>query len=277
MLNKVPEVTLYFWIIKVLCTTVGETAADYLNDKLGLGLTKTTYIMAAVPGRRRSSSSSGCAVTCPAIYWLAVVLISVVGTLITDNLTDNFGVSLVTTTIVFSIVLAVGVRGLVRERADALDPHDRHDPARGVLLADGAVHVRARHRGRRPDRRAARRRLLEVGAAVRRADRDRVRAAPAAGAQRDPGLLDRVHPHPAARRLDRRLPLAAEGRRRPGARDDRDERDLPAHDPRRRRLPLRDQGGRDRGRVAIERSSAHSARRRRACWSWRTRSRRRLP
>ena len=39
MLNKVPEVTLFFWVIKVLATTVGETAADYLNDKLGLGLT----------------------------------------------------------------------------------------------------------------------------------------------------------------------------------------------------------------------------------------------
>ena len=47
MLNKVPEVTLYFWIIKVLCTTVGETAADYLNDNLGLGLTNTTFVMAA--------------------------------------------------------------------------------------------------------------------------------------------------------------------------------------------------------------------------------------
>ena len=32
MLNKVPEVTLYFWIIKILCTTVGETAADFLNE-----------------------------------------------------------------------------------------------------------------------------------------------------------------------------------------------------------------------------------------------------
>ena len=31
MLNKVPEVTLFFWIIKILCTTVGETAADFLN------------------------------------------------------------------------------------------------------------------------------------------------------------------------------------------------------------------------------------------------------
>ena len=48
MLNKVPEITLYFWVIKVLCTTVGETAADYLNDNLGLGLTKTSYVMTAV-------------------------------------------------------------------------------------------------------------------------------------------------------------------------------------------------------------------------------------
>src|SRR4051812_45172687 len=48
MLNKVPEVTVYFWVIKILCTTVGETAADYLNDTLGFGLTNTTYIMSAV-------------------------------------------------------------------------------------------------------------------------------------------------------------------------------------------------------------------------------------
>jgi uncharacterized membrane-anchored protein len=48
MLNKVPEITLYFWVIKVLCTTVGETAADYLNTTLGLGLSGTSYVMSAV-------------------------------------------------------------------------------------------------------------------------------------------------------------------------------------------------------------------------------------
>ncbi|MGZ4638304.1 MAG: COG4705 family protein [Actinomycetes bacterium] len=110
MLNKVPEVTLYFWLIKVLCTTVGETFADNLNDKLKLGLTNTTYIMGALlvvslvfQFRARRYV--------PGLYWLAVVLISVVGTLITDNLTDNLGVSLVTTTIVFSIVLALVFAG----------------------------------------------------------------------------------------------------------------------------------------------------------------------
>jgi uncharacterized membrane-anchored protein len=106
MLNKVPEVTLYFWAIKVLCTTVGETAADFLNTNLGLGLTNTTYVMGALlvailvlQFRYRRYV--------PSVYWLAVVLISIVGTLITDNLTDNLGISLVTTTVAFSIVLAV--------------------------------------------------------------------------------------------------------------------------------------------------------------------------
>jgi uncharacterized membrane-anchored protein len=106
MLNKVPEVTLYFWVIKVLCTTVGETASDYLSDNVGLGLTKTTFITGAFliitlvfQFRARQYI--------PWIYWLGIVLISVVGTQITDNLTDNAGVSLVTTTVVFSIVLAI--------------------------------------------------------------------------------------------------------------------------------------------------------------------------
>jgi uncharacterized membrane-anchored protein len=106
MLNKVPEITLYFWIIKVLCTTVGETFADFLNDKLKLGLTNTTYIMGSlliVTLLFQFISRKYLAI----IYWLAVVLLSIVGTLITDNLTDNFGISLVTTTVVFSVMLAV--------------------------------------------------------------------------------------------------------------------------------------------------------------------------
>ena len=105
MLNKVPEVTLYFWIIKVLCTTVGETAADYLATNVGLGLTTTTYItsallLATLVAQFRVRRYI------PPIYWLGIVLISVVGTQITDNLTDIHGVALETTTIAFSIILA---------------------------------------------------------------------------------------------------------------------------------------------------------------------------
>lgn len=106
ILNKVPEVTLYFWIIKILCTTVGETAADFLNTNLNLGLSGTTVIMGILLVivlffQFRLNKYV------PSIYWLAVVLISVFGTLITDNLTDNLGVSLMTTTTVFSIILAI--------------------------------------------------------------------------------------------------------------------------------------------------------------------------
>src|SRR3954451_17244341 len=105
-LNKVPEIIVSFWIIKVLCTTVGETASDFLSDNVGLGLTKTTFITGGllVATLAFQFRARKCV---PGIYWLAVVLISVVGTQITDNLTDNLGVSLVTTTTVFSIVLAI--------------------------------------------------------------------------------------------------------------------------------------------------------------------------
>ncbi len=106
MLNKVPEVFLLFWVVKILATTVGETAADFLADNVGLGLTGTSMIMAGLTTvvlffQFRSNRYV------PAIYWAAVVLISIMGTLITDNLVDNFGVSLWTTTIAFSAALAV--------------------------------------------------------------------------------------------------------------------------------------------------------------------------
>jgi uncharacterized membrane-anchored protein len=106
LLNKVPEVTIWFWVIKILATTVGETAADYLNDTLGFGLTGTTLAVGAVflvvlgfQFRARRYV--------PPVYWATVVLISVVGTLITDNLTDNLGVPLEVTTAVFTVALAV--------------------------------------------------------------------------------------------------------------------------------------------------------------------------
>lgn len=101
-----PEVTVYFWIIKVLCTTVGETAADLLNEKAGLGLTGVSVLMSALLAvtlvvQFRTSAYR------PGVYWLAVALISVVGTLISDNLTDNMGVPLELSTTVFAVALAV--------------------------------------------------------------------------------------------------------------------------------------------------------------------------
>ncbi|MBA3865565.1 MAG: hypothetical protein H0X42_04340 [Solirubrobacterales bacterium] len=106
MLNKVPEVTLYFWLIKILCTTVGETFADNLNENLGLGLSGTSYVMSAVLIVALFFQFRAPRYI-PGIYWLAVVLISVVGTLITDNLVEQ-GVTLEATTIGFAVAL-VGV------------------------------------------------------------------------------------------------------------------------------------------------------------------------
>ncbi|MBZ9885473.1 hypothetical protein LB535_24350 [Mesorhizobium sp. CA10] len=104
--NRVPDVTIDFWLVKIMAVTMGETAADYLAVKLGLGLTVTSLIMGGILivalvlqfAQKRYV---------PWAYWLAVVLISVVGTLVADNLIDDFGVRLETTTIVFSVALAL--------------------------------------------------------------------------------------------------------------------------------------------------------------------------
>jgi uncharacterized membrane-anchored protein len=106
MLNKVPQVTSAFWVIKIMSTTVGETGADYLAVHVGLGTKATGAIMAALlcgalvlqlRARRYV----------PWIYWLSVVLVSVVGTQITDALTDGLGVSLYWSTTVFAVMLAI--------------------------------------------------------------------------------------------------------------------------------------------------------------------------
>ncbi|MGQ0567833.1 MAG: COG4705 family protein [Gemmobacter sp.] len=103
--NRVPEVTVDFWLIKLMAVTMGETAADFLAVNLGLGLTATTGLMVAVlVGVMVVQLSTKRYIPWP--YWLAVVMVSIVGTLVTDNLIDTFGVPLTTTTAVFSIALA---------------------------------------------------------------------------------------------------------------------------------------------------------------------------
>ena len=104
MLNKVPEVTLYFWVIKIMATTVGETAADFLNFNLHMGLTNTSILMGVLLVAALALQIASRRYI-PAIYWIAVVFLSVFGTLITDNLSDNFGVALTVTTTIFSIAL----------------------------------------------------------------------------------------------------------------------------------------------------------------------------
>lgn len=105
-LIKVPEVSAYFWIIKILATTVGETFADFINRTLGLGLNGTSIVMSlalaiALVIQFRNKGYI------PASYWSCVVLTSVTGTLLTDNLTDNLGVSLLVSSAVFFVALCI--------------------------------------------------------------------------------------------------------------------------------------------------------------------------
>jgi uncharacterized membrane-anchored protein len=103
-LNRVPKVTVDFWLIKLVAVTMGETAADYLAVNLGFGLTVTSLFMVAVLVAALVVQFAQQRYV-PWSYWLVVVLISVVGTLVTDNLVDNFGVPLQTTAIVFTVLL----------------------------------------------------------------------------------------------------------------------------------------------------------------------------
>lgn len=105
MLNKVPQVTLVFWIVKMMSTTVGETAADFLTVDLKMGLAMTSVLasvlLAAALGAQLRTRRY-----VPSVYWLTVVLISTVGTLITDSLIDLYGIPLTTTTAAFGVALA---------------------------------------------------------------------------------------------------------------------------------------------------------------------------
>jgi uncharacterized membrane-anchored protein len=106
MLSKVPEVTLWFWIIKILCTTVGESFADWVNETLGLGLKTTTIIFTVVLVAVLAWQMSLRRYV-PFVYWLTVVVLSVTGTLYTDILTDALGVPLALSTAVFAAILAM--------------------------------------------------------------------------------------------------------------------------------------------------------------------------
>ncbi len=104
MLNKVPQITIFFWIIKVLCTTVGETFSDFSSVNMGFGLIGTAVVMgialAIVLFFQFKASKY-----VPSIYWLSVVLVSVFGTLVTDYFTDVIGVPLQFSTIFFTVAL----------------------------------------------------------------------------------------------------------------------------------------------------------------------------
>jgi uncharacterized membrane-anchored protein len=108
LLLRVPEVTFVFWVIKVLSTTVGETGADFLAFDLGYGMPKVALAMSALMAILLFIQFSRLKRYVPVIYWSIVVLMSIVGTLITDILVDSLGFSLITLSIVFLITMIAG-------------------------------------------------------------------------------------------------------------------------------------------------------------------------
>jgi uncharacterized membrane-anchored protein len=119
---KVPQVTIYFWVIKVCCTTVGETFSDFMvtgAPSMGLPLGCLMFggiLIAALALQFRVERYF------PVVYWFAVVLTSIEGTLITDNMTDNIGVPLWLSSLVFAVALALVFLGWYRSEG-TLDIH----------------------------------------------------------------------------------------------------------------------------------------------------------
>ena len=118
MLNKVPEVTLYFWLIKCLCTTVGETFSDDLVSSWSGGnpsvaaqntaLLVLTFVTAGILVVTLAVQFTRRRYIAP-VYWLNVVLISVFGTQLTDNFEGNGAVPnhMVAITVVSAALVAI--------------------------------------------------------------------------------------------------------------------------------------------------------------------------
>lgn len=131
LFNRVPEVVFSFWIIKVLATTVGETGADYLSTDLKFGLSGTSYIMSGIL-LMTLFNQFRLKRYVPVSYWVVIVLMSVTGTLITDRLVDELGMSLVTINIIFSIIL-VAIFGCWYASEKTLAMHSIDTPKRELF------------------------------------------------------------------------------------------------------------------------------------------------
>lgn len=103
ILKKVPEITVYFWIIKLLTTAMGEATSDYLVHQLnpmiavalgGIGLVAALILQLVV---HRYVAW---------IYWLAVVMVAIFGTMAADVLHIGLGIPYLTSTVFFAVALA---------------------------------------------------------------------------------------------------------------------------------------------------------------------------
>ena len=138
LLNKVPEVTIYFWIIKCLCTTIGETMSDNLMGRFAVGGDNATPDQLQVALYKVAAITAVVLIALlaiqfrlkryvPVVYWANIVVISVVGTQITDMFEGQgdvpnhmWPITIVSLTLLGSVFLAWW---LVERTLSMLHPH----------------------------------------------------------------------------------------------------------------------------------------------------------
>ncbi len=98
--NKVADVTILFWIIKIISTTVGEAGADFFSHRYGFISVVVTFIVLAISLVIQIRFKR----YVPWMYWAVIILVAVFGTMVADGL-DHLGVPLLVSTSVFTILL----------------------------------------------------------------------------------------------------------------------------------------------------------------------------
>ena len=107
MLSKVPQVTLAFWVIKILATTLGETGGDAVSMTLHLGYAISTGIFFAIFLLTVAGQISARAYH-PFLYWAVIVATTTAGTTLSDYLTRTAGLGyLKTSLLLFAMVIAI--------------------------------------------------------------------------------------------------------------------------------------------------------------------------
>ena len=139
---KVPAVTGLFWVLKLLTTATGETSSDFLVKTLdpAIAIPLGAIALALALGWQYSKDRYT-----PWVYWLAVLMVAVFGTMAADALHVGGGVPYAASTAFFSMSLAAVFFSLAAHRGNALDSQHQVTAARNFLLAGGDHDVRARH------------------------------------------------------------------------------------------------------------------------------------
>lgn len=126
-LSKVPAVTLGFWVIKVLATTLGETAGDTLSMTFNLGYLLSTGIfltLLVILALWQIASDR----FRPALYWATIIASTTAGTTLADFATRSLGIGYLGG----SLILAAGVLASLaawRWRLGSISSDDIHAPA----------------------------------------------------------------------------------------------------------------------------------------------------